>query len=321
MDTQNKKSKMKLYYIAFACALMLVFSAQKAFGQQEPQYTQYMFNMLSVNPAYAGTSESLNMLLMSRIQWVGLEGAPRSHTFSAHTPINNKKIGVGASIISDNIGPVRNTYINLNYSHRVKLNESLTLALGLKAGINNFNLGLQDLRLTDETVTDQAFQHDVSNNFRPNIGTGAYLYHETFYVGFSVPKLLKTNLKANEGQVPVSQLKQHYFLAGGYVHQLNSEWRLKPSVLTKFVNGAPPSADITAQALYQDKYWLGCTYRVGDALAFLLNMQINEQLMVGYAYDVTLSGMNNISNGSHEIMVSFDFKGLTSNKIKSPRFF
>lgn len=311
--------KSSYYYTVLAILFLGIPSGLKA--QQEPQYTQYMFNMLSVNPAYAGTSESLNMILLSRLQWVGVAGAPKSHTFAAHTPIKDKRIGLGASIIADNIGPVTNTYINLNYSHRINISESLTLAMGLKAGINNYKVGLLDIKLGETSIVDNAFDQNLTENFKPNFGSGIFLYHQKYYAGISVPKLFKTNLNKGDNSASANEIKQHYFIAGGYIHELNSEWKLKPSVLTKLVNGAPPSADITAQALYQDKYWLGITYRVGDALAFLLNMQINTQIMAGYSYDATISGMNNVSNGSHEIMLSFDFKGFKNDKVKSPRYF
>ncbi len=299
--------------------IVIVMSASKLFGQQEPQYTQYMFNMMSVNPAYTGTREALNALMLSRLQWVGVKGAPNSHTFALHTPIKDKRIGLGASVISDNIGPVTNTYINLNYAHRVKLNEKITLSLGLKGGIYNYYVGLTDLSLNEQ---DLSFQQDYKKNFQPNLGAGAYLYTKDYYVGLSVPKLIKTELEEigiSDGLK--SELKRHFFITGGYIYELNPEWKLKPSTIIKMVEGAPPSVDITAQALYMDKFWMGTTYRVGDALAFLFEVQATHQLMVGYSYDVTLSGMSNVSNGTHEILISFDFAGFTNDKVKSPRYF
>ena len=305
--------------IIFIAVILIGVSASKSFGQQEPQYTQYMFNMMSVNPAYTGTKEALNALMLSRLQWIGVEGAPVSHTFALHTPIKDKRIGVGASVIADNIGPVTNTYINLNYAHRVKLTEDITLSLGLKGGVYNYHVGLSDLSLNE---LDNAFQQDFKKNFQPNLGAGAYLYTNDYYVGFSVPKLIKTELEEVGASDDLnSELKRHFFITGGYIYSLNSDWKLKPSALIKMVEGAPPSMDITAQALYMDKFWMGTTYRVGDALAFLLEMQVNRQLVVGYSYDVTLSGMSNVSNGSHEILISYDFAGFSNDKVKSPRYF
>jgi len=313
-SNQNTMHKLSTYTIM----LVLLLGSLSLKAQQEPQYTQYMFNMMSVNPAYTGTRNSLNALLLSRLQWVGVEGAPRSHTFALHTPIKDKKIGIGASVIADNIGPVTNTYINLNYAHRINLTENMVLSLGIKGGIYNYYVNLSDLQLNE---FDNSFSEDYQKNFQPNLGAGAYLYTKDYYVGFSVPKLLKTDLEdVGTDDIP-TELKLHYFLTGGYVFDINSDWKLKPSVLSKFVEGAPPSLDITAQALYNERFWFGTTYRVGDAIAFLFEMQVNRQLIVGYSYDYTLSGMNDQSNGSHEILISFDFEGFSNDKVKSPRYF
>ncbi len=291
----------------------------KTYAQQEPQYSQYMFNMMSVNPAYTGTRQALNAIVLSRWQWVGVEGAPKSHTFALHTPIKDKKIGIGASVIADDIGPVNNTYINLNYAHRIKLNQKITLSFGLKGGIYNYYVGLSNLQLNDD---DNSFYEDYRRNFQPNIGAGAYMYAQNYYVGLSVPKIVKTELE-NEGSDDnvSSELKRHFFLTGGYLYELNSQWKLKPSALLKMVEGAPPSLDITAQALYMDRFWLGTTYRVGDAFAFLLQVQATQQLIVGYSYDLTTSAMSSRSYGTHEIIISFDFAGFTNDKVKSPRYF
>lgn len=297
---------------------LLLFASVGLKAQQEPQYTQYMFNMMSVNPAYTGTREAMNALLLSRWQWVGLEGAPKSHTFALHSPINNKKIGVGASVISDNIGPVTNTYINLNYAHRVNLSDKMILSLGLNGGIYNYHVRLSDLQLNEY---DNTFQEDYKQNFQPNFGAGGYLYTKDYYVGLSVPKLLKTDLEQEGTDEVPTELKRHGFLTAGYVFEINSEWKIKPSILNKFVEGAPPSLDITAQALYLDKFWFGSTYRVGDAIAFLFEMQVNRQLVIGYSYDYTLSELSHDTNGSHEILISYDFAGFSNDKVKSPRYF
>lgn len=302
---------------------VIAIGSSNLFAQQEPQYTQYMFNMMSVNPAYAGTGEALNALMLSRIQWVGVEGAPRSHTFALHTPIKDKKIGVGASVIADNIGPVTNTYFNLNYAHRIRLTENITLSLGLKAGIYNYYVGLSDLALTEDAGSnDDAYLQDYRNNFQPNLGAGAYLYSKDYYVGISAPKLVQTDLESVSSASEIaSELKRHYFISAGYVYALNSDWKLKPSLIGKLVEGAPPSLDVTAQALYKERFWIGATYRVGDAIAALFEVKVNRQLMVGYSYDYTLSGMSDVTNGSHEILISYDFAGFSNDKVKSPRYF
>ncbi len=301
----------------FTIAALLICS-QGAWAQQEPQYTQYMFNTMSVNPAYAGTRNALNMLLLSRIQWVGIDGAPSSQTFALHTPLNNRRVGVGFSVISDDIGPVNNTYINFNYAYRLKLTEAMTLSLGIKGGIYNYHAKISDL-----VEGDVSFADNYNATLQPNAGAGAYLYTDNYYLGISVPKLLQTDIgdsPSSTGGV-VSKLKRHYFVIAGYVYRVNPNLLLKPSVLSKFVQGAPPSADITAQALFKDTYWLGVTYRLGDAVAFLADLKLNRQLTIGYSYDITTSDLSGYNSGSHEIMISYDFDGFLKNKVKSPRFF
>jgi type IX secretion system PorP/SprF family membrane protein len=312
-----KQMKNNILKIAFAVIVLV--STKSLFGQQEPQYSQYMFNMMSINPAYTGTQEALNALMISRWQWVGLKGAPRSHTFALHSPIKEKRIGVGLSVIADNIGPVSNTYINLNYSHRFNITEEIKISLGLKGGIYNYSLGLSDLALNEE---DNSFSEDFRKSFQPNLGSGAYMYTDKYYVGISIPKLVKTKLEEGESTTDISsELKRHFFITGGYIFDIHEDWKIKPSVLGKMVEGAPPSLDVTAQAFYKNKIWLGTTYRVGDALAFLFEIQATRQLIVGYSFDYTLSDMSNVSSGTHEILISFDFAGFSNDKVKSPRYF
>lgn len=314
-----KMISLKRRFVQILFIILLVSGSQIGWSQQEPQYSQYMFNMMSVNPAYTGTTEALNALWLTRTQWVGVPGAPVSHTFALHTPINEKRIGVGASIIADNIGPVKVFFTNLNYAHRFNLNEKLTLSLGLKAGFYDYRVNLTELQLNE---TDLAFSENIMKKWQPNFGFGAYLYSDNFYAGASVPKLLNTDLdEAITTDEISSELKRHFFLTAGFIFDLNPDWKIKPSILNKMVEGAPPSLDISAQALYKDKFWFGTTYRVGDALVLLMDIQINRQLMVGYSYDFTISGMSDLSDGSHEIIISYDFAGFSNDKVKSPRYF
>ncbi len=294
--------------------------ANTVIAQQEPLYTQYMFNTLSVNPAYTGTTNALNMLALSRIQWVGINGAPRTYTFSMHTPLNAKKAGVGLSIVSDEVGPVRNFYFNASYAYRFKVSENTTLSLGLKAGFYNNTVGLSGLNLTQGN--DPSFQQNQTKKFQPNLGFGAYYYSEKWYVGLAIPKLIQSDLgKQSASTNSLSELKRHYFLIAGYVFHLNSDLAFKPSFVEKVVEGAPLSTDITAQFFYKERFWFGTSYRFGDAIAFLFEMRMNDQLMLGYSYDITLSKLSGFSKGSHEILLSIDFDKFSPKKIKSPRYF
>ncbi|WP_430933736.1 PorP/SprF family type IX secretion system membrane protein [Saccharicrinis sp. 156] len=300
--------------------VLLSLNMFEAKAQQEPQYTQYMFNTVSVNPAYAGTRNAMNILALSRIQWAGLQGAPITHTVTMHTPLNNYKMGLGFSIVSDKIGPVDNFYFNFNYAYRVNVTEKMILSMGIKGGIYNYTVGLNELNVGEGY--DASFSGKIEQRWKPNAGAGLYLYTDRWYAGFSIPKLIQTDLNGNTTTAGnLSSLKRHYFLMAGYVFDINHDFKFKPSFINKVVEGAPPSTDVTAQVLYLDKYWLGATYRFGDALAFLANIQLNKQLMVGYSYDFTTSNMNSYNNGSHEIIVSYDFDGFLKKKVISPRYF
>jgi len=301
------------------CTVLLVLSASGVKAQQEPQYTQYMFNTVSVNPAYAGTRNAMNILLLSRLQWTGMTGAPRTYDFTIHTPLNSYQMGLGLSVVSDTYGPVNNYYINVNYAYRVSLNEKLVLSMGIKGGIYNYDVNLSKLNVGE---SDVAFNTDVQQRLQPNAGVGLYLYSDDFYVGASVPKLINTELsKERVAASSLGELKQHFFVMGGYVFDVNKDFKFKPSMLTKVVQGAPPSIDVTAQGLIKDTYWIGASYRIGDAVALIANLRLNSQLMVGYSYDITTSDLNSYGGGSHEIIVSYDFDGFLKNKVKSPRYF
>ncbi len=290
-------------------------------AQQEPLYTQYMFNTVSVNPAYAGTRDAMNLLLLSRIQWSGLEGAPKTNTFTMHTPLNNYKMGVGFSIVSDKIGPVNNYYFNFNYAYRINITDKMILSMGIKGGFYNYYVGLSSDMV--ENPSDPAFQGNLERKFQPNAGVGLYLYTDKFYAGFSIPKMIETDLSNAEisSSNVFGELKRHYFLMSGYVFDVSSDLKIRPSFIYKMVEGAPPSTDITAQLIYQKKYWIGATYRIGDAIAFLADIQITKQLMIGYSYDFSVSNLSSYNRGSHEIIISYDFDGFIKNKVKSPRYF
>jgi len=312
----------RFFYRSIALSVLLLSVVlSNVNAQQEPLYTNYTFNTVSLNPAYAGTRNAMNMLFLSRLQWVGVDGAPRTYTFTVHAPIDNYRMGIGFSVVSDNIGPVRNSYFNVNYAYRVKLSENTTLSMGLKAGFYNYYVGLQDVFLGN-TGNDDAFNSNLSRRFQPNAGFGLYMYHPKYYVGFSIPKLIEENMNDQENNSTVlDKLKRHYYLMAGYVFDLGSDLKFKPSFIEKAVQGAPPSTDLTVQFIYKNILWLGTSYRVGDAVAILSGVQINRQMFIGYSYDCTTSAISTFSHGSHEIVVSYDFDGFSAGKVKSPRYF
>lgn len=300
---------------------VLVFVAALAFrmdAQQDPMYTQYMFNTLSINPAYAGSSDRLSAVALHRSQWVNFEGAPKTQTITVHSPLKRENISLGGSIVNDAYGPVKQTGFYLDASYRIFMGNK-RLAFGLKAGTNLFSANLLDLNPL--MADDNAFAANISSKPLPNFGFGVMYYSKRYYIGASMPKLL-TN-KLIDGSLPDflnNQEKRHAFLIAGAVFDISYYTKFKPTILIKQVNGAPIGAEITAQFLFFEKFWAGAMYRWEDAAGILLQYEINNKFKIGYAYDYTLSDIRRYSDGSHEIMLGFDLiRGFGGDV--SPRYF
>ncbi|MCU4175553.1 PorP/SprF family type IX secretion system membrane protein [Carboxylicivirga sp. N1Y90] len=292
--------------------MLVLLSPLKVLAQQEPLYTQYMFNAMSVNPAITGVDETLNMTLLSRLQWAGMDGAPETYSFAAQTPFTNLDMGIGLSLVADNVGPVKNYYFNFNYAYRLQVTNTMKLSFGIKAGIYNYYVGLDGL-LLDGASNDPSFQGQIERKMQPNVGAGVYLYDDKFYAGFSVPRMIANRLDNSEmesGGNVFAQVSQHYYIMAGYTFDIDKQWKLRPSFINKMVSGAPPSTDLAVQGIYKDTYWLGASYRFGDAVAILANMKINSELFIGYSYDFTLSELSTFNKGSHEIVISYSYSGL-----------
>lgn len=299
--------------------IILMGSFTGVFAQQEPQYTQYMFNTMGVNPAYTGTRGALNVSLLTRHQWAGLDGAPRTYDLSAHTPLNNYNMGLGFSIVSDNYGPVNNLFFNVNYAYRIQLSRTTTLSMGIKGGLFNYHVNLSSLE-TD--ATDPAFEKDLEQRFKPNAGVGLYLYSEKFYVGISAPRLIETDLSGNQTTTgKITELQRHYYFMAGLVIGNQDSFKFKPSLITRAVEGAPFSTEITGQCVFNQVLWAGASYRSNQAIAMLAGFQITRQLMIGYSYDFPISDLKPFDSGTHEVVISYDFKGFTKNGLVSPRYF
>ncbi|MDN3492086.1 PorP/SprF family type IX secretion system membrane protein [Winogradskyella bathintestinalis] len=311
---------MKLSKITSVVILLL--SMSTAFSQQLPQFTQYMFNTISINPAYAGSRETLSIVGLHRSQWVGLEGGPETQTLSVHTPLRNENMGLGISFINDKLGYENFSYLYADYSYTIKATESIKLAFGLKAGMTHYFL--DEELLTDPSVVGDQFFNDVSNRWSPNIGAGLYLHSSRWYAGLSVPRILNTDYnKGREGTLDYVALERiSYYITGGYVVDLSANTKLKPSVLLKATNGAPLSFDVSANFLFNETLWLGAAYRANEhaaALGGIADFQISKQFRIGYAYEYPLSDIAPYTSGTHEILLMFEvFK---SKRIKSPRYF
>ncbi|UKN02646.1 type IX secretion system membrane protein PorP/SprF [Paracrocinitomix mangrovi] len=305
--------------ILIACLTLLVVDNAKA--QQEPMVSQYMFNGLFLNPAYAGSQECITTTMLFRKQWVGFDGSPYTFTAAADMPLVDNKMGVGLVVSNDNIGVTNQTDIVGNYSYNVKLSEEGKLAFGLKAGMSIYSAKVSELTTWDES--DPMFGSDIRGQVIPKFGFGMY-YHqkEKWYAGISIPTLLayEKGMGFSFNINKTSFMRRHLLITGGYIFQAGENVKLKPSILMKYITGAPFEADINFSALFKETIWVGASFRTGDALVALLEYQASNSFRVGYAYDITFSNIRKYSAGSHEIMIGYDF-GKGDTKEKTPRYF
>jgi type IX secretion system PorP/SprF family membrane protein len=309
---------MKKITIFLAIGFLLFFNETNA--QQDPQYTQYMYNMNVVNPAYAGSRGTLSLGLLGRSQWTSVDGAPKTLTFDVHAPLG-KKVGVGLSVIADEIGPAKETNIYADVSYTLTTSEEGRLAFGLKGGVTLLNVNLLDVVLPQTgSAGDPVFDENINDTF-PNFGAGVYYYTNKWYAGFSVPNIMKSEHLDKDNINTKASEEVHYFLTGGYVFDLSSTVKFKPSLMFKGVAGAPVSVDINANFLMYDRFEVGASYRIEDAVSLLFNFGVTPDFRIGYAYDYTISEFSNSqTGGSHEIILLYDID-FSKKNVKSPRFF
>ncbi len=308
---------MRKYKSIYAIMILLVFISFEINAQQDPEYTQYMYNMSIVNPAYAGSKEALSIGVLGRRQWVGVSGAPRTFTAFLHSPIG-RNVGLGVSFTSDRVGPVEETTAYTDFSYTIRTSEVGKLAFGLKAGFTFQNIGL--LSLTQVNPNDPLFVENINKTY-PNIGAGLYYYTDKFYLGLSIPNMLKsTHFNDGNGIISSASEEMHTFFTGGYVFELSDNVKFKPSSMLKFAFNTPLSVDVSANFLFNDKFEFGVSYRWDDSFIGMVNFLIDDSLRIGYAYDHTISNLGQFSSGGHEVFILFDF---TFNKVRyrSPRFF
>jgi len=306
---------MNKIYLAVLIAVVTLFEAQ---AQQDPHYTQYMYNMNVINPAYAGSKENLSFGLLYRKQWVDIQGAPSTFTFSGHTPAG-KNVGLGLSVIADEIGPVKEQNVYGDFSYTLNLGGEHKLALGLKVGATFQSIGLfSDIASTLPVPTDDGFSEDTSNIFF-NLGTGIFYYTNKYYVALSVPNMIKANYLDFNG-VKYGTETQHYFLTGGYVFDLTPNLKFKPFAMLKSAFNSPSSLDVSANFLFNERFEIGGTYRVDDSFGAMVNFAVTPSLRIGYAYDNVISEINTVAPSSHEIILLFDVN-FPKKVSRSPRFF
>lgn len=296
--------------------LLAVISVSGLYAQQESQFTQYMYNTITINPGYTGTRGSISILGMYRTQWVGLDGAPKTASFSVDTPINAKGDGIGLTIENDRIGPSDETYFNANYAYSIPLSYKTKLSLGIRAGGSSFQVDYNKLTIADPDPQLQG----VLSKFSPNIGAGGYLYSDKWYAGVSVPNILETKFYDDIRQ-SVASTQMHLYIIGGYVFDLTNDIKLKPASLIKVVSGAPIAVDLSANVLFNDKFTLGAGYRWDGAISALAGFSISQGLYIGYAYDYDTHNLGNYNSGSHEIFLRFELVSSSRTKMLTPRFF
>lgn len=312
---------MKNTIINYLIFMSIILFSLKGMAQQDPLFTQYMYNMSVINPAYSTDNPGmLNLGGIYRSQWVGIDGAPETFSFFAHTPVS-ERVELGLSVVHDEIGGVqKENNITADFAYVIPMNESSKLSFGVKGGLTTFDSNLTGLQTNQPN--DPAFQN--INEVFPVFGVGAYWFGDNYYLGASAPNLFTSkHLENRQGLVKYGEENVHYYLTGGYVFDLSENFKLKPAFMARGVQGSPLSIDITANVLMFNRLEAGIGYRIDDSVTGLINFAVTPQIRVGYAYDRTTSNLGDYNDGSHEIMLLFDFDlfGLSKGYDKSPRFF
>lgn len=298
---------------------LFLFFCLWASAQQDPLFTQYMHNPVSINPAYAGSRGTLNVVAMHRQQWIGIEGAPKTLVLSVNSPFLNYDVGLGLSLLYETIGPVTQTGLYVDYAYHLKLSPALKLALGLKGGVNIYDISLLNLRGAEDD--DHITLYGFRKLYLPNVGIGSYLYSGRFYLGFSIPKMLQNSLIPGDDRPNQNNRESRaFFLTGGLITPVSEHIKFQPSSIVRIVEGAPVSAEFAAALLFQEQLWVGGMYRLGDSVGGMVRFNLSSQLSLGYSYDLTHSKLQPYSQGTHEIYVSYDF-AFKNRKILSPRYF
>lgn len=296
--------------------LLILSSSLFVNGQQDPMYTQYIFNMQTINPAYAGTWQTIGFTALTRLQWVGIEGAPTTQTFSIQTPFKSENVGLGLNIVHDKIGMEKRLLFNVDYSYRVSLSDNTSLRFGIKGGFTNYSnpLGLY----TTYIPGDPNFQGEVNNKFMPNVGIGLFMYSNRSYLGVSVPKLVEAKFKDTQNNyTTLTELRQIY-AAGGLVFDLSNDVKFKPTFIAVVADGIPFQYDLSANFLFNEKLWLGGMYRSGDAIGVVIQWIFQNRFRVGYSADFSTTDVRKYQRGVHEIMISYE---IDWHKFISPRYF
>mgnify|MGYP001267178647 CR=1 FL=1 len=302
-------------YALLATGLIALLGTSRA--QQDPMYSQYMFNVLAYNPAYAGSADVFTMMALSRHQWVGFDGAPSTQTLAIHSPLPGQKLALGFSAMNDVVGPVHRTSAHVDLAYRIQTGVNTRLAFGLKGGLDLFQADLATL----PTVQADPSSANIQGAVLPNFGFGLFWHSPTYYLGLSTPKLMENEISSVSGNVMTTSTEaRHYFLIGGYVFDMGQDLKFKPSFMLRAVEGAPMSLDLNANFLLRERIWMGVMYRVTNAFGVMAQYRINEQMRLGYGFDMTTTKLGAYNAGTHELMLSYDMR-FSKGRTISPRYF
>ena len=298
----------------FVLALVL-FSLHSVLAQREPQYTQYMYNIGSFNPAYVGSVETTDITGLYRAQWIDIPGAPRTIRFGINAPLNNEKMGLGLNVLSDQLGPTTSTYVDVAYSYQVNLSETTKLSFGVDAGGSFLNVDFS--KGTFENPGEPILDRETINEFYPTIGAGLFLYDENWYLGASVPNFLTDGLY-NDDVATIVEDKTQFNFIGGYVFDFSEGLKFKPAFLVNYIQGAPATVNVSANFLISDVFTAGASYRIDNAVSGLAGFQISSGTFIGYSYDYNTNPLGEFNSGSHEIILKF-YLGERSERSKDEK--
>jgi len=299
--------------------VVLIVGIEFSNAQQLPQFTQYMYNTIAVNPAYAGSRDALSIVALNRNQWAGFDGGPETQTLSIHSPLRNEKLGLGLSLINDKAGFENFTYAYVDFSYTIQASDAVEVSFGLKGGMTYYKLAEELYNYTE--VNQDSYFDERLNRWNANFGAGILVHSDKWYVGLSIPKIINHDMNNSTDYAALETV--HYYALGGYVFDLSKSLKLKPSFMVKYTKGAPISNDFTANFLYNEKVWLGGSYRINGkqrAIGAIVDFQVSDQFRVGYTYEIPTGEIRPYTSGSHEILLMYEFKFMKA-KQKSPRYF
>lgn len=314
-----RKNRMHQYKTIRNLFLLLMLLTNRSEAQQDPMFTQYNFNLQTINPAYAGTWENAGFLVLGRHQWVGMSGAPTTYTFSFQTPVKFQNFALGMNVIADKVGMEKRLGANIDYSYRLLITNKTNLRLGIKAGVTAYTNNLTEYTGYPGEPEDPMFMTDIETKFMPNFGVGAFLSNDDYYVGISTPKILNTKFKNNFSNFSTTAELRNFFLIGGYVFKLSDYVSFKPTFLARVIWGASTVADVSANFLLGEKVWLGANYRTGDSFGFIGQWIFENRLRIGYGFDYSVTPLQSFHSATHEVMVSYELP--SSRRWSNPRMF